>query len=94
MKKKKPEIEIRRDVWYGTNKPCWLIGYSENFGDYYGCGRGCDTLKEAFDELEMITRKHGFELADCNWSRWTDYTLTDRPDGIICDRKGQMFFNF
>ena len=93
-KSKKPEIEIKRDVWYGTKTPCWLISYNENFGDYYGCGRGCDTLKEAFDELEKECRRRGYEIEDCVWSRLTDYTLKDRTDGVICDRKGQMLFNF
>ena len=93
MKKHKLEIEIVKSCWSGTNTPCWLIGF-EDKTIMFGEGRGCHTLKEAFDELEEICRRHGHELEDCKWSRRSHYTSTDRPDGIICDRKGQMFFNF
>jgi hypothetical protein len=81
-----PQISIHGGFWYGTKNPCFCIDYRVG---HSGCGWGLNSLQEAFDALERLANRDGFTIEQCSWSKFSDYTLSDRPNQLE-----QLCFNF
>lgn len=75
-----PQISIHGGFWYGTKNPCFCIDYCVG---HSGCGWGLNSLQEAFDALERLANRDGFTIEQCSWSKFSDYTLSDRPNALV-----------